>query len=163
MLSSRGVDPARIQAMGRWRSPMVLHYATQALGTGLAAIVERHMPLVQPRTDAAADTAAIRRWTASLDRRLAVLEALEPAPPPPFQPAPTHDIIENCDSGSVHRRSSRKFLSTYCGWKFEHKEHRLHLDVPPDTKWELVCAYCLPAERVIAKAGQVRSEVSDSE
>ena len=45
MLASRGVGPARIQAMGRWRSPMVLHYATAALGTGLAALVVCHMPV----------------------------------------------------------------------------------------------------------------------
>ena len=163
MLASRGVDPARIPAMGRWRSPMVLHYATQALGTGLAALVERHMPLVQPRTDAAADTAAIRRWTASLGCRLAVLEALAPAPPPPHAVTESRDIIENGESKSVHRRSALSRVKTYCGWKFEKRKHVLHFDVPADTKWELICAYRLPAERDIARLCNVRTELSDSE
>ena len=163
MLASRGIDSVRIQAMGLWRSPMVLHYATAALGTGLAALVERHMPLAAPRTDVAAETAALRRQTASLERRLSLLEALEPAPPPAFRPTPTRDIIENAESRKVHRRSTRKPSATYCGWAFAGKEHRLHDDVPAGTKWLDICAYCLPTEQELVRLGCVQNGASDSE
>ena len=165
MLASRGIDPARIQAMGRWRSPMVLHYATAALGKGLAALVEHHIPSVAPRTDAAAETAALRRQTACLERRLSLLEALEPAPPPPISAMPSA-IIENSDSKALHRQSVKNKNKTYCGWKWPKREHRFFADfslIPADTKWLSICAYCLPAERRAACAKQFETEVSDSE
>ena len=142
---------------------MVLHYATAALGRGLAAVVEHHIPSVATRTVAAADTVALRRQTASLERRLALLEALEPAPPPAFQPSPTLDVIENADSRAVHRRSAKRLMATYCGWRFEGREHRLHADVPVGTKWTAICSYCLPTERELARQADVQTGVSDSE
>ena len=35
LLATLGVHPIRIQAMGRWRSPLVIHYAGEAMATGL--------------------------------------------------------------------------------------------------------------------------------
>ena len=37
LLSARGVNPFKIQAMGRWRSPLVIHYAGAAMATNIAA------------------------------------------------------------------------------------------------------------------------------
>ena len=61
MLAARGLDPDRIQAMGRWRSPLVLHYATEALSTGLASLVERQRPTVSTPAVAATEMVALRR------------------------------------------------------------------------------------------------------
>ena len=77
MLSARGLDPARIQAMGRWRSPLVLHYATEALSTGLVSLVERQRPTVSTSADAATEMAALRRLLTQLEKRVATVEALE--------------------------------------------------------------------------------------
>ena len=41
LLASRGVNPFKIQQLGRWRSPLVVHYAGEALATGIAADLMR--------------------------------------------------------------------------------------------------------------------------
>ena len=40
-LASRGINPYKIQALGRWRSPLVIHYAGAAMASGLAADLVR--------------------------------------------------------------------------------------------------------------------------
>ncbi len=77
MLAARGLDPTRIQAMGRWRSPLVPHYATEALSTGLASLVERHKPTVVAPADVATEMVALRQLLARLESRVATLEGLE--------------------------------------------------------------------------------------
>ena len=170
MLSARGLDPARIQAMGRWRSPLVLHYATEALSTGLASLVERQRPTVSTSADAATEMAALRRLLTQLEKRVATVEALEPARAAAAAAAadasrPPPELVQNTDSKSLHRPSARRATHTYCGWWWQAREHRRLDAVPEDLFWKRICAYCLPAEREIARvAHESRSAgVTDSE
>ena len=161
MLAARGLDPARIQALGRWRSPLVVHYATEALSTGLAAIVGRSA-VANPAVAAADTVAPLSRLVAQLQCRIAALEALEPAVPsaataaPPVARLPL-ELVLNTDpnSGAVHRESGARAGASYCGWAFATRKHRRLEKLPEAGElkrgWKSICAYCLPLDRECAR------------
>ena len=41
LLASRGVNPHKIQSLGRWRSDLVIRYAGEAMSTGIATDMHR--------------------------------------------------------------------------------------------------------------------------
>ena len=171
MLAARGLDPARIQAMGRWRSPLVLHYATEALSTGLASLVERQRPTASTSADVTTEMVALRRLLTQLEKRVATVEALEPARAEAAALAaashsrPPPDLVQNTDSRSVHRPSARRPTHAYCGWWWQGREHRRLEAIPTDLNWRKICSYCLPGEREVARVAHEASvaELSDSE
>ena len=108
LLASRGVNPFRIQSLGRWKSALVVHYAGESMATGIAQ--EVRSGAAAARTDAVAHS-ELRRFLERLEARLAALEAA-PVPSPALSPAadvtgPVVDSAEayilNRDTGSVHR------------------------------------------------------------
>ena len=75
LLAGRGVHPLQIQSMGRWKSPLVVHYAGDAMATGIAEVLHR----CDAARSAPAPPAA--QFLESIERRLAGLEARELRPP----------------------------------------------------------------------------------
>ena len=158
LLAGRGVNPFRIQSLGRWKSPLVVHYAGEALAHGLAGELARTAAETGP---VSAEIAELRRFVESVDRRLDRLELSEPAPhqptasdssTTPLQSAPERIVI-NLESGVYHRTpASAELPKSYCGWRYEHRRKFSFVDaVPPGTSWRLICGYCLKDERELAK------------
>ena len=75
-LACMGVNPFKIQTLGRWTSPLVVHYAGDALASGLAE------DLRPAKSGLKSAHSAIVDLVDSLEQRIRQLEAL-PAPAPP--------------------------------------------------------------------------------
>ena len=79
LLATLGVHPIRIQAMGRWRSPLVIHYAGEAMATGLV----RDMALsANFSTSSEARLARNEQFKNSVNSRLQALEDANPGEEP---------------------------------------------------------------------------------
>ena len=154
-LAARGINPYKIQALGRWRSPLVIHYAGAALATGLAldlcglgAVAPGSAPLVPPL--AVADGF--------------VESCISPVPnrPAPIVPAAPGVYVVNRDSNCVHWAPSPSEGCTRCGWGITPGRVRFDINFPEATPFEKICGSCLPELR----EQQLQSELlamSDSE
>ena len=174
LLASRGVNPFRIQSLGRWKSALVVHYAGESMATGIAQEL-------QTSASGRSDTAALRelrRLIGKLNSRLDAVEAAESAPtdtvsplPPSSSsstaPAPATDrsnaFILNRDTSKVHRstvpRSSEPHLwVTVCGWSYASRKYTVLDDIPRGTHYSNICPRCCSFERSLAANGEL-SEV----
>ena len=81
LLASRGVRPFKIQALGRWKSGLVVHYAGEALASNMASDLASHScsPIEQ-----FVSAQSFREFADLMNNRLANLEILDarPAAPP---------------------------------------------------------------------------------
>ena len=171
LLASRGVNPFKIQSLGRWKSPLVIHYAGESMSSGVASDLRRAAP---PDTAIPSD---LRLFLDKLDSRLQALElpvlptdpvgptasAADALPPPPV----SLPIVRNRETGAYHRiahaapdATSRR---TVCGWHYEQRRfvrandivgHPRLGDIPTGTDFRSICPRCLPSEREFAKATQ---------
>ena len=167
MLASRGVHPLQIQSLGRWKSPLVLHYAGDAMSAGIAGTMQQNSAT---RSDSASQ-AVHAQFLAAIESRLAGLEAASelrslsvsaPSPQPPAATAPDL-ILRNSESGTYHRSVSGAGKS-YCGWAFGRRgKYSIVPDLPVGTAYNGICAYCLPDEREIARLEQLSGELSEVE
>ena len=166
MLASRGVNPFKIQAMGRWRSPLVIHYAGEAMATGLVGDM-------RSSSTTAAPMPGLTEFLARLDRRLSALEG----PPIPTSsvevpaildsPTSTDDVIDpivvNRDTGVYHRarvcpQAPPHLQRSQCGWAFSTRRYLRLATVPEGTVYTKICDRCLPVERSIAQ-GSMLSDI----
>ena len=168
MLAGRGVHPLQIQSLGRWKSPLVLHYAGDAMSTGIAANLQR-----ANAAPATAYQAAQARFLESLEQRLASLETQEPRPPAATAPAAApaqqqlaqhpETVVKNTESGAFHKTIGGG-PRCYCGWvPSKRGKYRTVPDVPAETPYTSICAYCLPEERDVARMVQLGEEPSEIE
>ena len=166
LLASRGVNPFKIQAMGRWRSPLVVHYAGEAMATGLVGDM-------RSSTTAAAPMPGLSEFLARLDRRISSLEGpMAPASsaeapaicdtePPPDDV--TDPIVMNRDTGVYHRtrvsaQAPPQLQRSQCGWAFSTRRFTRFSSVPDGTVYTKICDRCLPVERSISQ-GSMLSDI----
>ena len=151
MLASRGVNPFKIQSLGRWRSPLVIHYAGEAMAGGIAGDI---------KSSAASNSAGVpeclaelRRFLARLEERIDRLEpvdAVVPRPPPSAEvEAP---VVQNLITKVYHRTVARasdppQTHKSVCGWVFAERVFRRCAAVPAMVEYTKVCPKCLPVER----------------
>ena len=167
MLAARGVNPYRIQSLGRWKSPLVVHYAGEAMSTGIAG--DMRVAALPPPDHASLATDELRRFLARLDQRLAALEAGDTGPDPDpatasDQPAAQHGedggIVYNTDTGAIHRTlvpasAPAEEQKTVCGWAFIGRPAYRCTAIPDTVHWKKVCPRCLYSERMSMKAADV--------
>ena len=169
MLARRGVNPFRIQSLGRWHSPLVVHYAGESLATGLAHEISRSAGGAAPNPPP--ELADIRDFLCRLESRLAAIEAAEkvgpgpdlPLPPPQY---PADSYVLNRESRAYHRTPVASCApaaeqQTVCGWKFGTPRSGLRatrswylrmVEIPPGTPFAQICSRCCSTERALAKA-----------
>ena len=141
MLAKRGVHPLRIESLGRWRSPLVVHYAGESLAVGLAR--ELRSSVGDPAPAESSALREIRAFLGRLDRRLTTIESAEAElvpdsdiPPPPQPHA--DDIIRNTETGAYHRSrvpasAAPELQKTACGWSFVTRRYYRLTEIPADT------------------------------
>ena len=134
-LASRGINPYKIQALGRWRSPLVIHYAGAAMASGLA----RDLSISDPGPPVAETEAS--GVTGSLEICLP-----SNADPPEVQSSKGL-FATNPFSRAVHWPPSHSSGKTRCGWAFSGAFHNEFNKEPHAERWHLVCDRCLPELR----------------
>ena len=167
MLASRGLDPTRIQSLGRWRSSLVAHYAGESLATSLAAELAAADPLARAAmADADTRLGELRSLFDGLSARLDSLADARPSPslalPPSAAVDPSSRIAQNAETLAGHLAVTAG--KTRCGWPWSRRPHFLFAEVPVDAFWRKICKRCLPLERQARKLAQrtTRSEVETS-
>ena len=127
LLASLGVSPLKIQAMGRWRSPLVIYYAGEALATG----VVRDMAIAASTPLAAVPSSGPRRGRepslVAFHERLSALEGLiRQDPPPAPDPGGGGEVfILAVGSSCIHRvrvGPEGPEAQTLCRWAFSNAE-----------------------------------------
>ena len=79
-LASRGVHPFKIQALGRWKSGLVVHYAGEALATNMATDLSSHAAASSSSSSQVVDACSFREFAEVVNRRLANLETVDVGP-----------------------------------------------------------------------------------
>ena len=154
MLSSRGVNPFKIQAMGRWRSPLVIHYAGAAMATNIAADLGAGSGPAQ--ASAASEFAT---FASIIESRIAALETPDPVllrPPTARGHRGEGSFVTNSDTHVVHWSEVSKggchtAQKSLCGWFYLARRYTRSDTLPVGTNWKKVCDRCLPDERSALK------------
>ena len=174
MLASRGVNPFRIQSLGRWKSPLVVHCAGESMAMGIADEVARLSAGSQPAAPSP-DLASIEGFLRQLDARLQAIETAAEAEPDPEQtrshPAVVVDdpYVINRDTMAVHRTEATSTTPAVeqrstCGWRFglgrrwlrgSRTWHLRVAEIPPGTSWRSICPRCCGVERQLARGEQL--------
>ena len=159
MLARRGVNPFRIQSLGRWKSPLVVHYAGEALSTGLARELATASAPLQP---APSDLDSLRQFIHRLDQRLAALETIDvpQQPPLPADSTTSRSLILNPTTRTYHATlmpltSPPERLKASCGWKFATQKHSVCIELPSRVSFTSLCSRCLYLEREAARAAEL--------
>ena len=156
LLSRLGLDSARIEAMARWNSPMLLHYARTAPLRAItsefrcrAASSSSSNTTVEPSLISNLQTAisdlktrldAVLEADARWEQRLSILESAN---------APTQ-FVQNCTSGVWHKTMEHGTgipSATVCGWCYVGSVVTVIASLPADVDHKLVCGKCLPKTR----------------
>ena len=162
LLSAMGLDTARIEAMARWNSPMLLYYIRAA---PLKSITNEFKVLAASRSSPSASSSRpdplgdkrLLKVLADLvnrldkadgikeiyDSRLAALEA---------SAAPVRYIM-NCASNMWH--VSRDHIAgrscyTACGWQYTGLHFEASVELPANSSHKVICGTCMLAERLLA-------------
>ena len=173
MLASRGVNPFRIQSLGRWKSPLVVHYAGESMALGIADEVSRHTAGSQPAAPSP-DLASIEGFLRQLDARLQAIEAT--VDEPDAEQTRSHaalvtddPYVINRDTKAVHRTEIASTApaaeqQSTCGWRFgagrsgQRGSRTWYLrvaEIPPGTSWRSICPRCCGVERQLARGEQL--------
>ena len=135
-LASRGVNPFKIQALGRWRSPLVIHYAGAAMATGLA----RDLSIFESAGSLGAAPSGSSGAAGSVSTFLP--EVIDP----PEVVAPSGLFATNPVSLIVHWVPSHSSGKTRCGWGGVEATNTCS-NVPVNAQWHQICDRCLPQLR----------------
>ena len=162
LLSAMGLDTARIEAMARWNSPMLLYYIRSA---PLKSITNEFKLLAASRSSPSASSSStdtvgdkkilkvLNILTERLDKsdgfkelcndRLIALEA---------SAAPVRFIM-NCTSNIWHISRDHiagKSCYTACGWQYTGLHFEASTEMPANISHKSICGSCMPAERLLA-------------
>ena len=155
-LASMGVDATRIEAMARWKSPMLLHYIKSA---PLKSITKEYKLCKASSSNEHVAPAvggvqkAIVALMARLDQSessqatwMARFDALEEANFP-------KQHVLNIASGIWHLSFTHKAgqaCSTHCGWHYTGAAIEASARLPSGIGHQSICGTCLPAARLLA-------------
>ena len=129
LYASMGVHPLRIQALGRWRSPLVLHYAGEAMASNVVKDLKRgNFNPLSTGPAAPSDTAVIIERLCS---RLSALEQNMAA----TEPSTCEDeaVVVNVATQCLHKivvSDTTHASRTICGWQFADEQIALLTDDP---------------------------------
>ena len=152
-LAGRGINPYKIQALGRWRSPLVIHYAGAAMATGLAA----DLGSVEP--------GPVRLGPSPPTGETHSVEDFLVSAPPRVTPVTSSGVfVFNVANECLHwAAGTAPDCSTRCGWGLKPGRVRFVNSVPIDVPFERICGTCLPElrETVLQKELQDMSSEED--
>ena len=158
-LAGLGVDPIRIQAMGRWRSSLVIRYSGNKGSSGITTDTVRglanrstssaSLPLRIPDVG----LGLLVDGRGHLEHEARIMQALadSTAMPPLY--------IENQTSGVIHKASAVD--KTLCGMAYSNWSFRKHNSIPMHVSYNLLCTRCCRHERNDSKPLEVLSSDSD--
>ena len=163
-LAGLGVDPIRIQAMGRWKSGLVIRYSGSRGSTGItrdaarglkesrsscsaAPPVQLALPNIAPALDSSLDSLA--------DAQRLIDSALHDSHDH------AHEHMLNTVSGVYHKfRDGR--TKTLCGLSFSKWKGSKCAKLPDSAEFRKMCSRCCRPERNELREGEVSTESSDA-
>ena len=153
-LAAQGINPYKIQALGRWRSPLVIHYAGAALATGLAADLFR----------AGAAAQALNSSLRAPALPDPVSSPLVPGPPSFASFACGGFFVENNENRCVHwAAGAEEGGRTRCGWLICYRRANVTSSLPVDAEFHRVCGTCLPELRERLLQAEVQQVSTDDD
>ena len=156
LLAAQGVNPFKIQSLGRWASPLVIHYAGEAMASGVAADIAAHGPVTFRR-----DSKLLWAIRKIEDR----IDALEAGPPIPTEPCRDSELsrpgrlLDNVETRVFHwsiygHTHAEQHHKTICGWqdvksrcKYGVHKFACRSEFPANIKYNQLCDRCLPQTR----------------
>jgi hypothetical protein len=170
LLASHGLDQVKIQALARWKSPMLAHYAGLAPLLSITTDFRKRAGISDggPGSVAMApspsmnfgDSSRILEQLVTMKRRLDELVSREAALAVDVaisSGAPASSYVCNTASHRWHvPRSGQEgmvpmFWTSRCGWAFGQTPYELRSDLPIDTPSEHICERCLPDDKAAAR------------
>ena len=162
LLSAMGLDTARIEAMARWNSPMLLYYIRSA---PLKSITNEFKLLAASRSSPSASSSrpdssgdkklfkVIADLAARLDKADSIKELYENRLVTLEASAAPVRFIMNCASRMWHISRDHiagKSCYTACGWQYTGLHFEASLELPENSSHKVICGTCMPAERLLA-------------
>ena len=122
-LASLGVDPSRIQAMGRWRSNLVIRYAGEHAADGITQQTATALRSASPPAQPSA---------------IYIPDQPDSHPPPDL---PRQLLMMHNDTGRLHVTTNGR--TTLCGGRIAEQTHT-YVQSESDFSLGSYCAKCLP-------------------
>eukprot|EP00971_Amphidinium_carterae_P349352 6490973-Amphidinium_carterae.1 len=169
-LAQHGVELLKIELLGRWRSPLVTHYAGLApladlaadlnrrkLGHHLREVVEQvssNMSLLQTRMASWEDKAQLWLDRERLSRQEFQAELLSKLMP---------KLVLNTGSGVLHKTESRRDdhpqdWKTVCGWRYGTTGHQW-MSSSEDASSFAKCERCFPPSSTLSDTSSTSDEL----
>lgn len=173
LLASLGLDSTRIEAMARWKSPMLLYYIRSSPLKSITREVCRLLaagggnptsdspgPATRHAVSAASQCSdslvrAVGNLSSRLDEALAAMSEREQRIAALEAITAPSQFIRNATSGMWHvSREHRAGCVCYtaCGWTYTGAHFEAAPDMPSTVPHKLICGTCLPTLRCNAKA-----------
>ena len=156
LLARWGINPFRIQSMGRWRSNLVIHYSGSAMSHGITSEALGAQSQVVGNA-AKHDAKHLARALADMEKRLSKAEAMEAQLEAKLNATQAESskgplTIRNEETRKVHRGIECRddpsvSWTTPCGWKYSTALYSRHRRFPVDSSKKDVCGRCWPFER----------------
>lgn len=141
LLSSVGINPYKIQALGRWKSPLVIHYAMDGMHSGIADDLCREDSTRSEAED-------LKPVLDRMESRLSLLES---------RPLPTATVdgyfVMNKATKCCHWILDEVYTESHdartpCGWQYLKVRHSKVVKFPSAvTDFNKICSICLPSLR----------------
>ena len=142
-LASKGINPVKIQTMGRWTSPLVMHYAGDAMADGIAADLHISLlPCSLPHPE-------LCKIVDALAARITELESKPMPVPPGDRLLDVGSYVCNLSTNCWHYTLSRpgwpaEDQRANCGWAFMYVRHARQINMPVGKKL-VFCKRCRPS------------------
>ena len=171
MLARWGLNPFRIQSLGRWRSNLVIHYSGSAMSHGAT---EEARALLQPNRSSDPETIppALQKLVKDVEAKLAKAEAKEAQHEAMLNAArqsktASMAVIRNDDNAKVHRGIERSEAAACewtitCGWRYSKSNCTRLSALPKVVVKDQICGRCFPFEKATLGL-DLRQDVSESE
>ena len=146
-LAGLGVDPVRIQVMGRWRSSLVIRYAGSRGSCGITQDTIRGIASTMPSSSAALPAKPLVNlelaWLEDTDAHTRAQAELDSFYDSTLDSVPTY--VTNSGTGVVHKLG--KPDHTLCGMDFRRWKAGLHHEPPANVSHAFYCTRCCRHER----------------
>ena len=172
LLAAHGLDQVQIQALARWHSPMLGHYAGLAPLLSITSEYNRRLPCSTEygSTDTASSSKRAKQYctvqpgavqaiiaqlasmAGKIDQLIAKERSLELADETRDERTSSDKYILNIDSARWHIAAESSGLAPHtfkaaCGWKYGCANHHIAKQLPASAKGKILCERCMPIKK----------------